>query len=626
MVNQVPYVQPNDNVGAQNMMVKQSLIGDGVAAVFTSGNPNGTLPGSLAQMAMDVATGTLYVNTDGATSWIVFGAGSSIPFPYVDLSRAPYNVVPDDPAAGVANAVAINQAITDWSGTGASLLLPSGETYVDQPSPGVNYSVRFINGTTDVFLAGWGARASTLVQNGAGHGGEWNCVVVDGALNVGMANMGLMQGTIGNPDPVQQNHLLALYNALGPVTNGFDGVNLYFGKALGDAIRGLGDTAVVESVRFTNVVMRLAGIVNIPSGRIGARSGLSLQRNVVNWTVTNIDIEGAQNGLIDFEPTGVGGTVDNIRLFNVRADNTQGSLTGIPVAIGGSAVIACDNLIVDQMEVIGGAVSLRDTNNAKLSNITIRSEAPFPADPTNSSLIVRATNNGLQVAGLDVRRIGTSGIGPCVDVENLGTSASFSDVYIEQATAAVPFHSDGTANLTVDVIEIVYTGAAPSARDAIEVQAITANSDNPTVTNVRLASSTGRMQAAVSFIARAPRTMQSIAAVLVQSRGSAFHSVLFDVGAGSTFDANPIVQACQNGTDDTWRAQDAAGVVINTIYPVTAGNRGDNGGGAGQACLHMEGLGAPAMAAPNASTYQRLDGGALTTYYVRVAGAWVPIA
>lgn len=38
------------------------------------------------------------------------------------------------------------------------------------------------------------------------------------------------------------------------------------------------------------------------------------------------------------------------------------------------------------------------------------------------------------------------------------------------------------------------------------------------------------------------------------------------------------------------------------------------------------GYGAPGMAAPNSSTYQRIDGGALTTLYVRVAGAWVGIA
>lgn len=38
------------------------------------------------------------------------------------------------------------------------------------------------------------------------------------------------------------------------------------------------------------------------------------------------------------------------------------------------------------------------------------------------------------------------------------------------------------------------------------------------------------------------------------------------------------------------------------------------------------GWGAPGMTAPNGSTYQRLDGGAGTTYYVRVAAAWVGIA
>lgn len=75
MANQIDYTQPYDNVGAQNMMVKQSLIGNGVGCIFVDGNPNGVVPGTLGQLAIDRVATVVYQNSDNGTTWVVFGGG-----------------------------------------------------------------------------------------------------------------------------------------------------------------------------------------------------------------------------------------------------------------------------------------------------------------------------------------------------------------------------------------------------------------------------------------------------------------------------------------------------------------------------------------------------------------------
>lgn len=72
MANQIDYTQPNDNIAAQNAMVKGSLLGNGVTAIFVTGNPNGVTPGRQWQLAVDTTTGNLYQNQDGGLVWSAF--------------------------------------------------------------------------------------------------------------------------------------------------------------------------------------------------------------------------------------------------------------------------------------------------------------------------------------------------------------------------------------------------------------------------------------------------------------------------------------------------------------------------------------------------------------------------
>lgn len=60
------------------LKIADLITGPAVPIVKTVGTPNGTLTGSLGQLALDFATGTLYQNTDGASAWVVFIAGGGI--------------------------------------------------------------------------------------------------------------------------------------------------------------------------------------------------------------------------------------------------------------------------------------------------------------------------------------------------------------------------------------------------------------------------------------------------------------------------------------------------------------------------------------------------------------------
>jgi hypothetical protein len=82
------------------------------------------------------------------------------------------------------------------------------------------------------------------------------------------------------------------------------GHDLYFGKALGDQLRFLGATHPISNIHFTRLLLHGAGVVNAASGRTGARSGIAFQRRFSNVEVDHFYADGAQNSLIDFEPTG----------------------------------------------------------------------------------------------------------------------------------------------------------------------------------------------------------------------------------------------------------------------------------------------------------------------------------
>src|SRR6266702_555125 len=158
----------------------------------------------------------------------------------VDLRSPPFNVIANDstPAVAAANTVGINLAITTNSGTKACLMLPMGDIYLEQAPGSLNWSILFGTGVSDLTLAGQGMFATRLIQNGVGDLGEWDGLLVNGAQRIEVRDLAILQGTIDNPDPVQQNHLVAIYNTIaGGTTRDIYVHDVWFGKTIGDAFR-----------------------------------------------------------------------------------------------------------------------------------------------------------------------------------------------------------------------------------------------------------------------------------------------------------------------------------------------------------------------------------------------------
>ena len=480
---------------------------------------------------------------------------------YVDLRATPYSVVPNDAAKRASNTAGINRAISDFGLAGSSLkqkarlVLPSGEVYIDQANTTDNWSIKFGTGVSDLTLAGQGMFATTLVQDGAGDGGDWNAIVIDGASGIEVCDFGIRQGIIQRPDPGQQNHLVAVFNnQVSGTTKDVYGHDLYFAKALGDQLRFLADASpqVVENVRFSRFIMRgngsviqawtpstaylvAAQVVNNnlqykcvtagtsaatggPTGtgtgisdgtavwdnvikRVGARSGVSFQRGFRNIEVDHFYVHGVQNSCIDMEPSG-SNELSRAHIHHFFIDNSGGS-TGSAVSFGGvsSGARATDLRVTDGV-VLAGRMNTFSTDDALFENITVISTAAFVSDPTIANVFFRQINNNLTIRNIRIERIGSSGTGAALDIENTGNRTTIDGGYIRQGTPADPVAIDSTTNVRLRSVQIVYEGSSPASRNAIHLHAIGANADSPQIDDVRIISTTGRLQAALYLATR----------------------------------------------------------------------------------------------------------------------------
>lgn len=68
-------VGQNGYAQATEMYATDNIRGPGAPATFVDGDPNGTVSGSMGQLAIDRATGNVWQNTDGALTWVLFAAG-----------------------------------------------------------------------------------------------------------------------------------------------------------------------------------------------------------------------------------------------------------------------------------------------------------------------------------------------------------------------------------------------------------------------------------------------------------------------------------------------------------------------------------------------------------------------
>jgi hypothetical protein len=136
---------------------------------------------------------------------------------FVDLTASPYLVAANDINKAPQNTAAINRAIIDHSGTRARLVLPPGDTCLEQANPGAAATQRawplcFGPGISRLSLVGQGPHATRLIQSGVGTSGQWDGIVVDGASKISLSEFSIEQGTITNRN-IGDHHALIGINA-----------------------------------------------------------------------------------------------------------------------------------------------------------------------------------------------------------------------------------------------------------------------------------------------------------------------------------------------------------------------------------------------------------------------------
>ncbi len=466
----------------------------------------------------------------------------------VDLAEPPFSVMVGSPGAGPTNTAAINSAITAYSGTRARLVLPAGNIYVDQANINNNWSIKFSAGVSDLALVGHGMYATRIIVQGPGDGGEWHGIMVDGASRIELADFGIQMGTVANPDPGSQNHLMSIYCSSG-VTEDIVGHHLFFGQAVGDGLRIFGEASPVTNIRFTSFVMRMAGI-----GR-GSRSGVALQRGWKAVELGNFYIDGVKNSPIDMEPT---------------IDQSLGQ-SDVAFSIGGvSHGERAQHIRVSDMTVLEGRVLAISTDDLLVKNMTIAAKARF-----NEALFVaRQINNDLRLEDVYLARLAGSANGNVLDIENTGNSTTIDGSVFLEGARGYPLAFDGTRNLRIHGSRIQYDGTSPSTYAGISIGATIGDADNVQIDDVQVSSSAGKLQSAVRLAPRSGHSMTNVRITSIQCAGSAANGIYFSYHPLATADITPLIAGIDNRADTIWKQVDHNDNPITTVYPIIAGNPG----------------------------------------------------
>ncbi|MGN6106844.1 MAG: hypothetical protein ACTHU0_17175, partial [Kofleriaceae bacterium] len=336
---------------------------------------------------------------------------------FVDLTLAPYAVVPDDPTKGAQNTAGINAAIAAYNGMNAVLMLPPGDIYCERATS--YWSLRMFE-VSRLTLRGMGMFATTLVQQGTGVAdAEWDLLVIDGSEDIEVSHLGLRQGTITNPDFPGDHHALINLFSNTRMCRNLVFQNLYFGPCIGDAFRVVGTAdpeKMIENVRLTQFLMETGGHAQGAGGlQQGSRSGVSLQRGFRSVEIGNGFIQGAKNSPFEMEPTGAG-INDDLLVHDLIVDNSGGR-TRLAFTVAGTLENPLTGFALDNVTVLEGAVQCAHTVGMLCINLQIRTTGAAPSDLANASLFfLDQDNRDAMISSLHLVRGPGSPVGPLVTV------------------------------------------------------------------------------------------------------------------------------------------------------------------------------------------------------------------
>ncbi len=348
---------------------------------------------------------------------------------HVDLTRAPYLVVPDDPGKAPQNSAGINAAIADHNGSGAVLQLPAGDIYCDRASS--FWSIRFAPGVSRVSLRGAGMFATTLIQHGAGvRDTEWDLLVIDSCHDIQVSHLGLRQGAIEQPNGHDDHNSLIDVLAVTQNCRNLVFDQLSFGPCIGDAFRVLGDGAgcYCENVRLTGFIIDTGGHPHGAGGLgLGSRSGISLRSGIRSLEIGHGFLRGARGCPFEIEPGG-NGILEDLLVHHLVVDNTGGQ-GATAISLAGALGSPIERLILSDTIVLDGNVAGALTRDSTISNLTIRTTRDAPSELEGKALLEWSqAHESTTISNLHLNRGAGSPAGPLVMVVPAGRAGGTIDV------------------------------------------------------------------------------------------------------------------------------------------------------------------------------------------------------
>lgn len=504
----------------------------------------------------------------------------------VDLSGAPYSIVPNDEGEALRNSRQINRAIIDHPAN-VRLSLPPGIVYVAL-DPAVIGKYRFaairVVGVDKrrLMITGAGSSVTSLVITGSQNNGLSQILqIADGPQQIQIRDLSFAHGpgVVDIDTAGLQNHQIEL-NALQSSVTDVCIENVDFGTCVGDAIRLAGGEegtgALLSNTTIRAVTMRLA---KHPAAPKGCRSGISLQKGIQGLRFSDFYIVGAKNSGLDCEPT-AHGVMDDIHIFNGTIDNTQ-SDTPYAASFAGFEDNAhrtsfLTNSSLTNVQIKGGQLQIVSTRGCSVADVMVEvAGGPFKA-ADEPVLLVYRENEDLSLRDVNLHRAAGSPPGPIAVVQNIQNNSRRvsieggtwrSDVSAGKERSHIRFV--GASDLQIRGTRVRITNSA-STSNIVQFRPSGTAMNGVSLHEVVLEGPDG-IANAVAFVG-VDHAINSILVTGCTFLGGFRRGILFDATGAGSVDQNPIVQANHFGRcARPWDSDRNAGTAV---FPVITGNVG----------------------------------------------------
>lgn len=480
----------------------------------------------------------------------------------------------------------------------ASALAPGGAhavcfgagTYNIAPGAGnASFNLGNVGGSAakDLLLIGTGS-ATVLKMNGNGAGQSWALFSINnGAARIAFRDL-VLDGALATNTPSAR--LIQLGTSDGTVVSeiSIDGVTLRAARN--------------EAIQIGGAATLTTRLIAIRSSAFQSNLGAALD---IRGGVERVQVTAStftDNGGEDVRTRGT--PVDTLAVTNsffVRSSATAGSIS----LQGGTATAPNTHALVANNSFVNGSFDLQHYDDVRLANNVLIGSA---AAGTRAEVALNGRAVGTILDGNVVVRTAT-GVASVVSAGPVSTAAPTrtlvrGNTFVQPAAATV-VQLLGTSDVVVAANQLVFASSSTATFAGLQIRAVTVATDRLMITDnaVQGNAGTGSLAAAIQLSNSTGFTITHATVTGNVGRG-AVHGVQFD----NTF-ANAVVVA-----DNLFDTTDDVTGGFSAI--VAGGNRGDP--------IQLIGTGAPTLAAPSGSIYQRRDAaGTNQTLYVRQGTTWV---